>query len=105
MYRFYGDIMTVRIKAFVGEATGRVRHAIGTIVDGKPIAVNGIPNPEWLEIAEEEEGFYLYRFSSEGICVADTWHRSLIEAKEQAHHEFGISPEDWVQAFENLRAP
>ncbi|HVA48158.1 MAG TPA: hypothetical protein VNH11_17465 [Pirellulales bacterium] len=103
--KFYGDIMAVRLKAFVGNSTGRARHAIGTIVDGKPVAVTEIPNPEWLEIAEEGDAFYLYHFSSEGVCIADTWHSSLTEAKQQAQHEFGISPEDWVQAFENLRAP
>jgi hypothetical protein len=101
----YNDIMTVRLKAFVGDSAGRARHAIGTIVDGTPVAVTAIPTPEWLEIAEEADGFYLYHFSSEGICIADTWHRSLAEAQQQAEHEFGISPEDWVQAFENLRAP
>jgi hypothetical protein len=42
-------------------------------------------------------GFFLYRYDPEGRCIADTWHPTLAEAREQATFEFDIAATDWVE--------
>jgi hypothetical protein len=45
----------------VGEST----NYIGAIVDEKPVALERLPNPVWLEISEEGGAFYF-------DCVSQT---------------------------------
>jgi hypothetical protein len=54
--------------------------------------------PARMEIDEARSGgFYLYHYDAAGRCVADTWHATLTEAKEQARFEFEIEAADWVE--------
>lgn len=87
--------MTLRLRAPVKAATGKTRHALGTIIEGTPLAVQDLPMPAWVEIVEEEGAFYLLYFNAEGTCLTDTWHETLAAAKRQAQFEFEISPTEW----------
>ena len=85
----------MKLKAKVKHATGKTVHGLGTIVDGKPVMTEVFPPPAWVEIVEENNAFYLLHFASDGQCMADTWHQTLDEAKQQASYEFEICEQDW----------
>lgn len=84
------------LRAKVVSSTGKCRHAVGKLVGGVPTPVHEIPIPEWVEIAEAEGAFYLFRLDANGVCTADTWHPTLDEAKRQATFEYGIHPDEWI---------
>jgi hypothetical protein len=87
--------MTVRLRAYVKEATGNTKHSYATIVDGMPVASAPIPVPAWVEISEEDDAFYLFYFSADGSCLTDTWHQTVDAAKSQAEFEFRIAANEW----------
>jgi hypothetical protein len=51
-----------------------------------------------VRIEADDLGFYLFRFDESGQMVADTWHQSLEEAKDQARFEYMIADDDWTVA-------
>jgi hypothetical protein len=85
----------VKLRAEVKECTGKTRHSIGGIVDGKLVEISQIPVAKWVEIEETEEGFYLFHYNDDGECISDTWHQSVSEAMSQAEFEFNIKKADW----------
>jgi len=87
--------MKSQLKAEVVTATGNTTHSVGNLVDGEPVVTEQIPVAAWVEIAEENGSYFLLHYNAEGICIADTWHANVQEAKEQAEFEFGISESDW----------
>jgi hypothetical protein len=66
------------------------------MVNEKPVPVECLPVPAWVEISKVDGAFYLSHFDSEGVCFADTWHQTLDEAKGQAEFEFAISDNKWT---------
>jgi hypothetical protein len=50
----------------------------------------------FLTIEEEADQIFLYRFGKDGVCVGDTWHRNVDEAKEQALYEYGDAVGQWT---------
>jgi hypothetical protein len=90
-----------RLHATVRRVTGATVHSIGTIRDGAPVPVVRIPDPTTLEIAEDDGGFFLLRLDGEGVCVADTWHQTLNEAKAQARFEYEVDDGDWTESAES----
>jgi hypothetical protein len=95
----------MRIKAYVSMSTGKTKHYISNSIDQnfENNDIENIPVPKWVEISEESEGFYLYHYNSDGECIADTWHESIEDAKEQAKFEFGILNDDWKPMENNSR--
>lgn len=87
----------VRIRATVKEHAERTRHSVGRLVGQEPTSVFQIPPAIWVEIVEVDGGVQLYRYNSDGACVADTWHLTVDEAKAQAEFEFGIGAPDWSE--------
>lgn len=85
----------MRIKAYVTDITGNTKHFKGAAHDEEVNELNRIPTPKWVEISEESKGFFLFHFDSKGECIADTWHETLEDAKEQAKFEFDIAEKDW----------
>lgn len=55
-----------------------------------------MPSSIALAIGETSDGIFLFRISSEGQIVGDTWHQSEEEAKHQAIFEFGGSLSEWI---------
>lgn len=88
----------MRLRADVVKASGATIHQQAklvkhTVVPGAPFAV-----PTSVEIDEPRSGgFFVYRYDATGRCIADTWHATLAEAKEQARFEFEIEAADWVE--------
>jgi len=87
----------MRIRAKVNGSTGKTRHSIGTLIDDVPTSVEDSPTPKWVEISEEGGAYYLFHLDGEGVCLADTWHQTLDEAKQQASFEFGIGADEWFE--------
>jgi hypothetical protein len=90
--------MQRRLRANVREVTGRTTHANATLEDGVPTAFEVLPHAEWVEISHEPSGVYLCHFDKSGNCIADTWHLTVEDAKDQANFEFGILAGDWQES-------
>jgi hypothetical protein len=93
--------MAMRLRAKVNAVLGPSTNYVGTIVDGQPVPVTQLPNPEWLEISEEGGAFYLYYLNADLECFADTWHQTLEGAKREALLGFGIKQEEWTEVKES----
>ena len=91
----------MRLRAKVTSATGATVHSYGTLIDGVPKSSNVLPTPDWVDISEEENGYFLLRFNSAGEFLTDTWHESLQAAMSQAEFEYRISPAEWVKVEED----
>ncbi len=63
-----------------------------------------VNNLELLDTAERLEivqigtdpGYYLLQFDTNGTELTDTYHKTLLEAQEQAELEFGVSVSEWI---------
>jgi hypothetical protein len=87
----------MKLRAKVTMPVGESTNYIGAIVDEKPVALERLPNPVWLEISEEGEAFYLLYINEGGECFADTWHQTLESAQREARIGFGVMPEGWTK--------
>ena len=90
----YAAVRDVKhLRANIRHATRSTRH----LVHGrKPEDL--LAQIAWVEIEEAGDGaFFLFRFSAAGECLADTWHESLDQAKDQARSEFAIEDGDWSE--------
>lgn len=85
----------MKLKAWVRQRTGQTVHSEGTIIDGQPEAVEGMPPAHWVELVQEDGNYFLYRLTVSGDFAGDTWHETLQGAKAQAKSEFGIQESDW----------
>jgi hypothetical protein len=86
----------MRLRATVRTDTGKTRHCLGEIVDGRPVAGTELPSPVSLEISGEEGGFFLFRLNADGVCIADTWHATVAEAMRQAMFEYATAADEWL---------
>jgi hypothetical protein len=59
------------------------------------LVVTAVPDPETVEIVEQDGAVYLLRLDQDGACLADTWHETVEAAKVQANFEYGIKDSDW----------
>jgi hypothetical protein len=84
----------MRLRATVRKVTGNTTHVQGARLAGG-LEVTPIPNPKTVEVVEQDGALYLLRLDNRGECVADTWHETVEEAKEQAYFEFGVEDGDW----------
>jgi hypothetical protein len=64
----------VRLRAKVKEVLSPSNNYIGTIVDGLPVPVTKLPEPDWLEISGEYGGFFVFYLDAALVCFADSWH-------------------------------
>ncbi|MEP6887140.1 MAG: hypothetical protein ABI945_02350 [Nitrospirales bacterium] len=56
-----------------------------------------LPLAQLLVIQRGESGIFLYRYTADGNCVGDTWHRTVQDAQAQATFEFEGLLSKWVQ--------
>jgi hypothetical protein len=87
---------TMKLRAKVKTVHGESTNYLATIIEGKPVPVEQLPNPTWLEISEECGAFFLLYINADGHCFADTWHQTLESAQREARLGFGINAEDWI---------
>jgi hypothetical protein len=90
----------MKLRSHVRHNTGKTHHSIGTLVDGQLVTVGGFLPTAYVEIHEEEGGYFLIHHDKEGQQGADTWHLTLEEAKNQAAFEFEIRETHWVTVEE-----
>lgn len=83
-------------------STGNTAHLVARHSPDGRIEIDRVPVPMWVEIVEEDERFFLRHFSGDGDCIADTWHPTVDEAKEQALFEFGILADQWALSTEEF---
>lgn len=55
-----------------------------------------LSRPRLLTIEEKSDGIFMYRFTSEGERVGDTWHMSLEDAQHQAEYEYQELLSEWT---------
>lgn len=84
------------LSAIVKKDTGKVKHSIGKFVDGEVVKIPDIPVAKRIEIVEEHGLIYLLRYNEKEVCIADTMHFSIEEAKSQALFEYGIEDAEWT---------
>lgn len=86
----------MRLRANVVKKTGATVHRHATVAKGIVAPGVRVPVAARVEIDESRSGgFFLFHYDAEGRCIADTWHPTLGDAKEQAKFEFGIEDADW----------
>jgi hypothetical protein len=49
----------------------------------------------YLLIEQAADGTSLYSFASDSVCLGDTWHISIKDAKAQAKYQFGCPETGW----------
>jgi hypothetical protein len=49
----------------------------------------------FLLIEQASDGIFLYSFSSDAVCLGDTWHQAIEDAKAQAKQQFGSPESAW----------
>jgi hypothetical protein len=86
----------MRLTAVVVRPTGEAQHTAGELAKGERVPAESLQATAWLEISEEDDGFFLLHFNVGGECFADTWHQTLDDAKRQAEFEFGIAAGEWT---------
>lgn len=84
------------MRAEINPKNSKTVHAIGLILDGRAQKSALITGESRVEIVKEESGIFLYRLNDKGEIVADTWHLTVEEAKEQATFEYGVEDDDWI---------
>lgn len=88
--------MGIRLRAKVRQICNPPSHYIGTIIDGQPVRVSRLPEPEYLEIVEEDGAYFLYHLNAAFECFADNWFQSLEDAQCAALTAYGITGDDWA---------
>ena len=86
----------MKIRAVVKKHTGATKHFHSEIVAGGVVPRTELPVAEWVAIEHTDGGYYLFYYDLKDECIADTWHATLNEAKEQAKFEFAIEEDDWT---------
>jgi hypothetical protein len=86
----------MRIRAKVQNVTGQTAHMLG-VPTHRGVETLRLPDPTAVEIVDQDGAFYLLRLDLDGKCLSDTWHETLVAAKEQAAFEFGIKMDDWEE--------
>jgi hypothetical protein len=67
------------------------------------------PRARVVLLAKHPDGWFLYRYSSDGAFAGDTWHQSREDALDQATFEFGVALSTWagvpddVDPFDHVR--
>lgn len=86
----------MKLEAKVRRVTGLAKHLLGTIVDGRPVAVEQLPAATTARIEPiEEGGVLLLLFDATAQGAGDEWWATVDEAKRQAKAEFEIEESDW----------
>jgi hypothetical protein len=93
--------MNVRLysRLDISDAEPRTKHYHGF----PPALTKGIDTRQEMErasflvIEQKPDGVFLYRFDGDGECVGDTWHTTVVEAKDQASYEFGARVRTWEE--------
>jgi hypothetical protein len=84
----------MRLRAAVRKVTGNTAHLRGMRRAGD-LEMTPLPDPQAVEVVEQDGAIYLLRLDDRGECLADTWHETVEAAKAQANFEFGIEDSEW----------
>lgn len=71
---------------------------IRALLHGSQVGDTGSPElPSYVEILAQDGAFFLLRVDADGHSIADTWHETELEAKQQAEFEFGAALGAWFE--------
>lgn len=75
----------------------KVKHYLGLppSLTGEHDTRQELGTPSFVVIEERSDGVFLYRYDAQGVCVGDTWHMNVEDAKHQASYEYGDSVNVW----------
>jgi hypothetical protein len=76
---------------------GVTRHYLAERDEHGKLEAKAIQSSSSLAIDVRDDGVFLLHLDEKGECVADTWHQSIEEAKEQARFEFLVQDGDWKE--------
>jgi len=82
----------MKLRAEVRERTAGTRHTVAGVDRSAQI--------ESVVIEPTGGAFYLLYFDSASVGIADTWHLTIEDAKDQAAFESNIGDADWKQVDE-----
>lgn len=85
----------MKLGARVLEITGLTRHRVGTAPGTPEAASRDLPPAVRVELIQEGDHVFLYRYTATGESAGDTWHETLKEGKAQALREYRIRDSDW----------
>jgi hypothetical protein len=83
-----------KLRAKVKEVLSPSNNYIGTLVNGLPVPVTKLPEPDWLEICGDNGAYLVFYLDAALRCFADSWHETL-ESALQVGDNFGIKRDDW----------
>ncbi len=85
----------LRLRAKVKEVLTPSNNYSATIVDGLPVPVTKLPEPDWLEISGgDADGYSVFYLDAARVCFADSWHQTLEDALRVGDN-FSIERDDW----------
>jgi len=87
----------MKLQANIVRVTGATIHRRARLEDGVVVPGGRVATPVRVEIEQASSGFFLFHYDDAGRCIADTWHATLTDAKEQAKFEFGIDDSGWIE--------
>jgi hypothetical protein len=76
-----------------------VKHFVGVppqFSDGEDLRER-LPWPKVLVLEEEPDGWFLYRYASDGTAAGDTWHSSRADVQAQIEFEFDELVSEWFE--------
>lgn len=90
--------MPTKLEADVQAITGKTKSYIGTINhEGILLPIQEFALTTRVEIVEEGNGYFLFRYSADGEYAGDSWFSSIDDAKKQAKFEFQIDEDSWKE--------
>jgi hypothetical protein len=103
--KLLGNFMRLVSKVLKVSDPPKTRHYVGLLKEftsEESQSQEMMKAPDVLLIEKRHEGFFLLRFTADGIPVGDTWHLNLEDAKHQAEFEFDSLISSWGEVPPNV---
>ena len=84
------------LTAAVRRTTSATHHAQLVRDEKGRVEISPIQGTVSLDIDVGDDGVFLLHRDTSGECIADTWHVSVEDAKQQALFEFLVQEDDWI---------
>ena len=86
----------MKLEATVKIATGNTKHYLAQQFPIEKTGLSEFPPAERVEIVEDDDGYFLFRYSATNEFAGDSWFESIEECMRQAEFEYGIAASDWI---------
>lgn len=86
----------MKLEATVKTATGNTKNYLVQRSSPEQTNLSEFPPAERVEIVEDDDGYFLFRYSATNEFAGDSWFESIEECMRQAEFEYGIVASDWI---------